>query len=86
MNWSEYSSLKSDGNVSFAKETKEGREFVALVTKTWNPSTGEANPDNKREYSLADLERDKAHYDSDIARAKAQSDGLAAAISDFKKV
>ena len=86
MNWKDYSSLKSDGNASFAKETKAEREFVVLITKSWNSSTGEANADSKREYSLSDLEREKARYDADMARAKEQSDGLKAAISDFKKV
>ena len=115
MNWSNYSSLKSDGNASFAKEkvttreaveavdevrdddgnvtthgvsarAKEEREFVVLVQKSWDGSTGEANADSKREYSLSDLESEKGRYDSDMARAKAQSDGLKAAIADFKKV
>ena len=97
MNWKNYSSLKSDGNASFAKEKettreatetepKEEREFVSLVQKSWNPSTGEANADSKREYSLSDLEREKAQYDRDMARAKEQSDGLKAAIADFKKL
>ena len=115
MNWSEYSSLKSDGNISFSKEkvttreaveaveevrdgddnittrgvsaqAKEEREFVALVQKSWNSSTGEANDDSKREYSLSDLEREKARYDSDMASAKEQSDELKKAIADFKKV
>jgi hypothetical protein len=97
MNWKDYSSLKSGSKVSFAKEKettkeatetspKEEREYVVLVTKRWDASTGEAQADSKREYSLSDLERDKARYDSDIARAQAQSDGLAAAIADFKKI
>ena len=109
MNWKDYSSLKSDGNASFAKEkqvtkeaveevkdsdgkvvrqaeAKEEREYVVLVTKSWNSSTGEANADSKREYSLSDLESEKARYDADMARAKEQSDGVKAAISDFKKV
>ena len=86
MNWKDYSNLKSGSKVSFAKETVADREFVVLVSKSWNPSTGVANDDSKREYSLADLETDKARYDADIVRAKEQSDGLAAAISDFKKV
>ena len=115
MNWSNYSSLKSDGNVSFSKEkettkeavdavaevmdddgnitthavsaqAKEEREFVVLVTKSWDGSTGEANADSKREYSLSDLESEKARYDADMARAKAQSDELKKAIADFKKV
>ena len=86
MNWKEYGSLKADGNASFAKETVNEKEVVMLVTKSWNSSTGEAKADSKREYSLSDLEREKAHLDGDIARLQAQSDGLAAAIVDFKKL
>ena len=86
MNWKDYSSLKSDGNASFAKETVNGNEVVMLVQKSWDGSTGEANADSKREYSLSDLEREKARYDRDMARAKEQSDGLALAITDFKKL
>ena len=115
MNWSNYSSLKSAGNASFAKDkvttreaveavdevrdddgnitthavsarAKEEREYVVLVQKSWDGSTGEANADSKKEYSLRDLEREKARYDSDIARAQAQSDELVKAITDFKKL
>ena len=115
MNWSNYSAMKSAGNVSFAEDkvttreaveavdevvdddgnitthavsaqAKEEREYVTLVQKSWDSSTGEANADSKREYSLSDLEHEKARYDSEIARAKAQSDGLKKAIVDFKKV
>jgi|TARA_Y100000034_G_scaffold68456_1_gene82603 phage terminase Nu1 subunit (DNA packaging protein) len=86
MNWSEYSSLKSDGNVSFSKEIKGEREYVVFVQKSWNSYTGEANADSKREYSLSDLENEKARYDAEMARAKAQSDELKKAIADFKKV
>ena len=86
MNWKEYSSLKSDGNASFAKETVNEKEVVMLVQKSWNSATGEANTDIKRECSLADLEREKENYDRDMAKAKEQSDGLATAIADFKKL
>ena len=78
-----------DGNITthgVSAQPKEEREFIALVSKSWNSTTGEANADSKREYSLSDLEREKANYDSEMARAKEQSDGLAAAITDFKKV
>ena len=78
--------LDDDGNVVTAAEAKEEREFVALTSKSWDSNTGEANADSKREYSLSDLEREKARYDGDIARAKEQSDGLALAIEDFKKL
>ena len=75
-----------DGKVVRAAEAKEEREFVALVQKSWNSSTGVANADSKREYSLSELEREKSRYDSEMARAKVQSDGLKAAIVDFKKL
>ena len=90
MNWSNYSSLKTDSKVSFGKEKEtdgnKEREFVVLTSKSWDSSTGEANPDSKREYSLSALENEKARYDREMGQAKAKSDGLKAAIADFKKV
>jgi len=109
MNWSQYSTLKSAGSVSFAKqkqttreavaevkdsdgnvttpaEPKEEREYIALVSKQWDSGTGEALADSIREYNISELEGEKERYDSEIARAKAQSDELAKAIADFKKV
>ena len=76
----------SDGNVVRKAEAKEEREFVVLAQKRWDSQTGEALADSKREYSLSDLESEKGRFDSEMARAKAQSDGLKAAIVDFKKV
>jgi len=76
----------SDGKVVRAAEAKEEREYVALSQKRWDAESGEAQDDSKREYSLSDLEREKARYDAEQARAKAQSDGLKAAIEDFKKL
>ena len=76
----------SDGKVIQRAEAKEEREFVVLVKKGWDSQTGEALSDSKREYSLSDLEREKASFDADIARLQAQSDGVKAAIVDFKKV
>ena len=76
----------SDGKVVRKAEAKEEREYVALSQKRWNAESGEAMDDNKREWSLSQLESEKARYDADMARAKAQSDGLAAAIADFKKL
>ena len=67
-------------------EAKEEREYIALSQKRWDAESGEAQDDRKQEYSLSQLESEKARYDRDMARAKAQSDGLAAAIEDFKKV
>ena len=76
----------SDGKVVRAAEAKEEREFVVLAQKSWDSQTGEALPDSKREYTLSDLEGEKARFDSEIARLQAQSDGVKAAIVDFKKV
>ena len=76
----------SDGKVVRKAEAKEEREYIALSQKRWNAESGEAMDDSKREWSLSDLEREKARYDADMARAKAQSDGLAKAIEDFKKL
>ena len=75
-----------DGKVVRAAQAKEEREYVAMSKKRWDAESGEAQDDSKREYSLSDLEREKARYDAEQARAKAQSDGLKAAIVDFKKV
>ena len=81
------SEVKDDkGQVVRAAQAKEEREYVALSQKRWNADSGEAMDDDKREYSLSDLEREKARYDAEMARAKAQSDGIAVAIEDFKKL
>ena len=76
----------SDGKVVRPASAKEEREYVALSQKRWNAESGDAMDDSKSEYSLSDLESEKARYDADMARAKAQSDGLALAIADFKKL
>ena len=75
-----------DGKVVRPAQAKEEREYVAMSQKQWSAESGEAMDDSKREYSLSDLEREKARHDAEQARAKAQSDGLAAAIADFKKL
>ena len=74
------------GKVVRAAEAKEEREYVAMSQKRWDAESGEAQDDSKHEYSLSQLESEKARYDRDMASAKAQSDGLAAAIADFKKL
>ncbi len=76
----------SDGVVVRAAQAKKEREYIALSQKRWNSESGEAMDDDKREYSLSQLESEKARYDAEMARAKAQSDGVAAAIADFKKL
>ena len=94
MKWSKYSSLKTAKKVAFEKvaEVKDSDDrvrkeaHVVLSQKRFDSETGEALDDSKREYSLDDLEREKARYDKDMAEAKAESDELAKAIADFKKL
>ena len=76
----------SDGKVVRAAEAKEEREYVAMSQKRWDAASGEAMDDSNQEYSLSQLESEKKRYDDEMARAKAQSDGIAAAIADFKKL
>jgi len=76
----------SDGNVTTPAQAKKEREYVVLAQKRFDSETGEALDDLKREWSLSELEREKARYDDEMARAKAESDELAKAIADFKKL
>ena len=80
------SEVKDGDKVIRPAEAKQEREYVAMSQKRWDAESGEAMDDSKHEYSLSDLEREKDRYDRDMAIAKAQSDGLKAAIADFKKV
>ena len=76
----------SDGNVTTKAEPKVERDYIAMIQKAWNPSSGEQLDDQEREWSLTQLESEKKRYDDDIARSTEHSDGLAEAIADFKKL
>ena len=94
MRWSKYSTLKSASKVAFEKvddvKDDEGNvrkpAHVVLTKKRWDGETGESVDDAKQEYSLSDLEGEKARYDTEMSVAKAESDELAKAIVDFKKL
>ena len=94
MKWSKYSSLKTAKKVAFEKvaEVKDSDDkvtkqaYVVLAQKQFDAETGESLADSKQEWSLSDLEREKARYDKDMSEAKAESDELAIAIEDFKKL
>ena len=75
-----------DGKVVRQAVAEKKETYIAMVEKRWNPESGEALADSERQYSLSELEREKARYDAECARAKAQSDGLKVAIADFKKL
>ena len=76
----------SDGNVVQEKKEAVKKSYIAMVEKRWDAESGEALADSETEYSLSWLKFEKAKYDADMAKAKAQSDGLALAIEDFKKL
>ena len=94
MNWKNYSSLKTAKNAAFEKvaEVKDADgkvlqgSYIVLVQKNFDSSTGKALDDVKQAFDLSALENEKARYDKEIAEAKAQSDELAKAIADFKKL
>ncbi len=75
-----------DGKVVRKAVEEKKKSYIAMVEKRWDAESGEALDDSEREYSLSELENEKARYDADMARAKEQSDGLKAAIADFKKL
>ena len=81
------SEVKADDGKVVRKAVEEKKKsYIAMVEKRWDAESGEALDDSEREYSLSELENEKARYDADMARAKEQSDGLKAAIADFKKL
>ena len=94
MKWSNYSKLKTAKKVAFEKVAEEKdsddnvtkQAYVVLAQKRFDSETGEALTDSKRKWSLSDLEREKARYDNNMSRAKTESDELAKAIADFKKL
>ena len=81
------SEVKDDNGKVVREAVAEKQEsYIAMVEKRWNPESGEALADTERQYSLSELESEKARYDADMAKAKEYSDGLASAIADFKKL
>tara|TARA_R100000234_G_scaffold11017_1_gene6213 strand:- start:172 stop:498 length:327 start_codon:yes stop_codon:yes gene_type:complete len=76
----------SKGNLIQEKKEAVKEKYIAMVEKRWDAESGEALADQERQYSLSELESEKARYDADMVRAKEQSDGLASAIEDFKKL
>ena len=74
----------SNGNVTTKAEPKVERDYITMVQKAWNPSSGEQLNDRECEWLLTQLESEKKRYDADMKRAKEYSDGLAEAIKDYK--
>jgi hypothetical protein len=65
------------GEIVQKKQDAVKESYIVCVCKCWNSETGEAMPDNEREWSLAQLEQEKKRWDNEMAKAKAYSDGLA---------
>ena len=76
----------SKGKVVQEKKEAIKESYIALVQKRWDAESGESLPDQERQYSLSELEREKERYDAEMAKAKAQYDGLKAAHADYKKL
>jgi uncharacterized membrane protein len=75
-----------DGKVVQEAVAEKKEAYITLVQKKWDAESGDALADSEKEYKLSELEGEKERYDADMARAKEQSDGLASAIADFKKL
>jgi len=67
-------------------EPEEKREYIIYKEKRYNAETGEAMDDSTREWTLEQLEAEKAKYDKAMEDAKKQSDAVAVCIADFKKL
>jgi Arc/MetJ-type ribon-helix-helix transcriptional regulator len=65
---------------------EEKREYIVFVQKRWDGGTGESLDDSKQEFSLEQLESQKAGFDAEMDSAKAKSDAIKKAIADFKKL
>ena len=79
--------VKDEFDVVIRKaEPKVEREFIVYKEKRYNAETGEAMDDSTREWTLKQLEVEKAKYDKAMENAKKQSDAVAVCIADFKKL
>jgi len=67
-------------------EPEEKKEYIIYKEKRYNAETGEAMDDSTREWTLKQLEAEKARYDKAMEDAKKQSDAVAVCIADFKKL
>jgi len=81
------SEVKDDKGKVVRQAVEEKKEsYIVMSEKRWDAESGEALADSERQWSLSDLEREKEKYDANMARAKEYSDGLASAITDYKKL
>ncbi len=67
-------------------EPEEKKEYIIYKEKRYNAETGEAMDDSTKEWTLEQLEAEKARYDKAMKDAKKQSDAVAVCIADFKKL
>jgi dolichyl-phosphate-mannose--protein O-mannosyl transferase len=67
-------------------EPEEKKEYIIYKEKRYNAETGAAMDDSTQEWTLEQLEAEKARYDKAMEDAKKQSDAIAVCIADFKKL
>ena len=86
MDYAKYTELKGKSKQAFKKIAASGGnpEYVVLETKQYDSNTGEEQTGSSRTISLADLERDKARYTADKAKAQAQLTQINKMITDIK--
>jgi flagellar hook assembly protein FlgD len=75
-----------NGKVVQKAEAEKKQSYIVMIQKRWDAESGKVLPDNEVEYSLEELETEKARCDAAMAMAKEKSDGLALAIEDYKKL
>ena len=61
-----------DGKITTYAQEKRSHEELQVVTKSYDPNTGEAQDDIVRAYSLSDVKNEIDHCKSQVTRLEAQ--------------
>ena len=61
-----------DGKITTHAQSEISHEELQVVTKSYDPSTGEAQDDIVRAYSLSDVKREIDHCKSQVTRLEAE--------------
>ena len=67
-----YKALKSASKVSVRKQDVDGVEELQVVSKSYDPHTGEANNDSTRAYSLEKVKSEIGYCKSQVAKIQAE--------------
>ena len=78
------------GNIVREAQAEQSHDALQLVSKRFDPATGEAMEDNVQEVSVSSLEMEvkslKERKDSETARFDAEIADLEALVADLKKL